>query len=65
MQKAAIVIDVWKLPVFERHLAAAGYEFEQRPGLTGKTLTLTLTVTGSGRTRTARRSTPPRSLPGR
>ena len=44
MPKAAIAIDDWKLPIFERHLAGAGYEFEQHPGLTGNTLTLTVTT---------------------
>jgi hypothetical protein len=44
MPKAAIAIDDWKLPIFERHLAGAGYEFGQHPGLTGNTLTLTVTT---------------------
>jgi hypothetical protein len=42
MPKAAIAIDDWKLPIFERHLVGAGYEFEQHPGLTSDTLTLTV-----------------------
>lgn len=27
-KRAAIVIDDWKLPIFERHLSQAGYAFE-------------------------------------
>ena len=44
MPKAAIAIDDWKLPIFERHLTVAGYEWEQHPGLTENTLTLTVTT---------------------
>jgi len=44
MPKAAIAIDDWKLPIFERHLTVAGYEWEQYPGLTENTLTLTVTT---------------------
>ena len=40
--KAAIVIDDWKLPVFERHLKQAGHNYEKRPGVTKDTLTLTV-----------------------
>ena len=40
--KAAIVIDDWKLPIFERHLAQAGYAYEKGPGLTANTLLLTV-----------------------
>lgn len=32
--KAAVVIDPWKLDIFRRHLAKAGYEFKEGPGLT-------------------------------
>lgn len=40
MITAGIVIDDWKLPIFERRLKAAGYEFEQHPGVTSGTLLL-------------------------
>lgn len=40
--KAGIVIDAWKLPIFQRHLSDAMYQFEQHPGLTADTLTLTV-----------------------
>lgn len=40
MLKAAIAIDDWKLPIFERHLSKAGYTFEQLPGVTGDSLFL-------------------------
>lgn len=42
MKKAAIAIDDWKLPIFKRHLAGAGYTFKQGPGLTKTTLMLTV-----------------------
>ena len=42
MQRIAIAIDDWKLPVFERHLTEAGYAFEKGPGVTPDTLTLTV-----------------------
>ena len=42
MLKAAIAIDDWKLPIFERHLSQAGYAYEQGPGLTADTLLLTV-----------------------
>lgn len=42
--KAAIAIDDWKLPIFERHLAQAGYTHTDGPGLTPKTLLLTVTT---------------------
>ena len=38
--KAAIVIDNWKLPIFERHLEEAGYFYTQGNGLTEDTLNL-------------------------
>jgi hypothetical protein len=28
MKKAAIVFDAWKLPIFKKHLDAAGYTYE-------------------------------------
>lgn len=42
MKKAAIAIDDWKLPIFERHLQQAGYTFTNAGGLTPKTLILTV-----------------------
>lgn len=38
--KAGVVIDAWKLPVFKRHLDAAGYQYTEHPGITPDTLTL-------------------------
>lgn len=38
--RAAIAIDDWKLPIFERRLSAAGFAYEQRAGLTVGTLHL-------------------------
>jgi hypothetical protein len=38
--KAAIAIDDWKLPIFERHLSRAGYAYEKGDGLTPDTLHL-------------------------
>ena len=35
MSKAAITIDNWKLPIFERHLQQAGYVFENKGALMG------------------------------
>lgn len=32
MKTAAVVIDRWKLPVFQKHLDATGYEYEQQSG---------------------------------
>lgn len=40
MTRAAIAIDDWKLPIFKRHLAQAGYAFEECPGLTDEMLLL-------------------------
>ena len=37
---AGVVIDAWKLPVFKRHLDAAGYQYTEHPGITSDTLTL-------------------------
>lgn len=34
MKRAGIAIDSWKLAIFQRHLTAAGYTVEKRPGLT-------------------------------
>lgn len=38
--RAAIAIDNWKLPIFERHLSEAGYTFEKGKGLTADTMFL-------------------------
>jgi len=40
--KAAIVIDDWKLPIFNEHLTNSKYQFEQHPGVAPGTLTLTV-----------------------
>lgn len=40
MRTAAVIIDSWKLPVFERHLKRAGYVFGQTGGVTPDTLVL-------------------------
>jgi hypothetical protein len=29
---AGIVIDAWKLPIFDRHLSDAGYTYTKHPG---------------------------------
>jgi hypothetical protein len=44
--KAAIAIDAWKLPIFERHLAQAGYSFENAGLLTAGCIVLHV-VTGN------------------
>lgn len=40
MKKAAIIIDKWKLSIFERHLREAKREFTVKPGITDDTLTI-------------------------
>ena len=40
MKTAGVVIDSWKLPIFRRHLTAAGYTFTEHQGITVDTLTL-------------------------
>lgn len=40
MDIAGVVIDDWKLPVFKKHLDAAGYTYTEHPGVTSDTLTL-------------------------
>jgi hypothetical protein len=40
--KAAIVIDDWKLPIFDQHLREAEYSYVKHPGVTPDTLTLTV-----------------------
>jgi hypothetical protein len=37
MQTAGIAIDNWKLPIFKRHLEAAGFEYTEKKGLTPTT----------------------------
>jgi hypothetical protein len=37
---AGVVIDDWKLPIFKRHLDAAGFTYTQHPGVTKDTITL-------------------------
>ena len=32
MQKAGIMLDDWKLPIFKKALDDAGFEYEQSPG---------------------------------
>ena len=44
MPKAAVAIDNWKLPIFERHLQQAGYSFERTDGLTADAMILTVTT---------------------
>jgi len=38
--KAGIVIDDWKLSIFERHLSQAGYSYDKCTGITADTLIL-------------------------
>lgn len=40
MKQAAVVIDDYKLPAFEKILGDAGIPFEKCPGVTDNTLTL-------------------------
>lgn len=40
--KAAIAIDDWKLPIFERRLSQAGYEFKNAGLLTAHCLILSV-----------------------
>jgi len=42
--KAAIAIDDWKQPIFERHLSQAGYAYATGPGLTSDTRLMTVTT---------------------
>lgn len=44
MKKIGIVLDEWKLPIFERLLTEAGYQYETFSGPTKDCVTLTLTV---------------------
>lgn len=40
--KAAIAIDTWKLPIFERHLQQAGYQFKKAGTLMPGSMLLTV-----------------------
>lgn len=40
MKTAGVVIDAYKLPVFKKHLDAAGFKYTEHPGITKDTLTL-------------------------
>lgn len=40
MKTAAILIDEWKLEIFDKHLKAAGYSYQKYPGLTAGILNL-------------------------
>lgn len=40
MKQAGIVLDTYKLEVFKKHLDAAGYKYEQKPGISPDTITL-------------------------
>jgi hypothetical protein len=37
---AGVVLDDWKLPVFKKHLDAAGYKYDEPTEFTAGTLTL-------------------------
>jgi hypothetical protein len=39
---AAVAIDDWKLPIFKKHLDAAGYKYDEPVPLTSGTLLLTV-----------------------
>lgn len=40
MKTAAVLIDSHKLPVFKKHLDAAGFKYTEQPGPTADTLLL-------------------------
>ena len=40
MKTAAVTIDSWKLPIFKKHLDAAGYKYTEGLGVFEGTLTL-------------------------
>jgi hypothetical protein len=44
-KKAAVALDAWKLPIFERHLRTAGYAWEHAGALTDDALVLTVQTT--------------------
>ncbi len=41
--KAAVVIDKWKRPIFEKILKEDGFTFSRQPGITSDTLVLRVT----------------------
>lgn len=43
--KAGVILERWKLPIFKRRLEAAGWTFEQFPGLTPDLATLQVLYT--------------------
>lgn len=47
MRTAGIVVDAWKLPIFERHLKQSGYEFENAGQFTSGTLVLRVKTTNT------------------
>ena len=42
MKKSAVALDDWKLPIFKKHLDAAGYKYEVPVPFTHGTLILTV-----------------------
>jgi len=40
LKNAAVIIDSWKLAIFEKHLKAAGYNYTIGKSITPNTLTL-------------------------
>ena len=42
MKKAAIGLDEWKLPIFRRHLDAAGFKYDEPVPFTAGTVILTV-----------------------
>ena len=45
LHKAGIVIDKWKLEIFERHLSEYGYSYDKGPGVTPDSLLITVETT--------------------
>lgn len=39
-KRAAVVLDTWKLPIFKKHLDAAGYKYDEPVPFTAGTLLL-------------------------
>jgi len=48
MHKAGIVINDWKLPIFERHLMQSGYVFKKRGHACAGLLVLQVDTTNIG-----------------
>lgn len=46
-QKAGVIIDNWKLPIFRQHLEGKNYEYEVHSGLTPDTRLITVQVAPS------------------